>query len=78
VATQKNFDPNRFSAAEIEKIKLEDGIRLHEIRIRRLRSAHRCEMTIPASMVLPKPTSSASKAPLDSGELKANRAASTW
>src|SRR6266404_4101357 len=30
VATQKNFDPNRFSAAEIEKIKLEDGIRLHE------------------------------------------------
>jgi len=30
VATQKNFDPNQFSAAEIEKIKLEDGIRLHE------------------------------------------------
>jgi type III restriction enzyme len=30
VATQKNFDPNRFSPAEIEKIKLEDGIRLHE------------------------------------------------
>ncbi len=30
VATQKNFDPNRFSASEIEKIKLEDGIRLHE------------------------------------------------
>jgi type III restriction enzyme len=30
VATQKNFDPNRFSKAEIEKIKLEDGIRLHE------------------------------------------------
>src|ERR1700736_235353 len=30
VATQKNFDPNRFSKEEIEKIKLEDGIRLHE------------------------------------------------
>ena len=30
VATQKNFDPNRFSSAEIEKIKLEDGVRLHE------------------------------------------------
>src|SRR6266404_6973940 len=30
VATQKNFDPNRFSAAEIEKIKLKYGIRLHE------------------------------------------------
>ena len=30
VATQKNFDPARFSAEELEKIKLEDGIRLHE------------------------------------------------
>jgi type III restriction enzyme len=30
VATQKNFDSKRFSSAEIEKIKLEDGIRLHE------------------------------------------------
>lgn len=30
VATQKNFDPSRFSSPEIEKIKLEDGIRLHE------------------------------------------------
>jgi type III restriction enzyme len=30
VVTQKNFDANRFSTAEIEKIKLEDGIRLHE------------------------------------------------
>lgn len=30
VVTQKNFDPSRFSKAEIEKIKLEDGIRLHE------------------------------------------------
>jgi type III restriction enzyme len=30
VVTQRNFDPNRFDAGEIEKIKLEDGIRLHE------------------------------------------------
>ena len=30
VATQKNFDKSRFSAVEIEKIKLEDGVRLHE------------------------------------------------
>ncbi len=30
VATQKNFDPSQFSPAEIERIKLEDGIRLHE------------------------------------------------
>lgn len=30
VATQTNFDANAHSAAEIEKIKLEDGVRLHE------------------------------------------------
>lgn len=30
VVTQKNFDPNRFSAEQIERIKLEDGMRLHE------------------------------------------------
>jgi hypothetical protein len=46
-------------------------------RIGRLRSAHFWEMTNPASMVFPKPTSSAKMAPLDSGDLNANRAAST-
>src|SRR3990172_3446677 len=30
VVTQKNFDPKQFSAEQIEQIKLEDGIRLHE------------------------------------------------
>ena len=30
VATQKNFQPDQFSAPQLEKIKLEDGIRLHE------------------------------------------------
>jgi type III restriction enzyme len=30
VATQANFDANAHSPAEIEKIKLEDGVRLHE------------------------------------------------
>jgi len=30
VVTQKNFDASRFTVSEIEKIKLEDGIRLHE------------------------------------------------
>jgi len=30
VVTQKNFDPSRFEAEELEKIKLEDGVRLHE------------------------------------------------
>jgi len=30
VVTQKNFDPKQFTAEQIEQIKLEDGIRLHE------------------------------------------------
>jgi type III restriction enzyme len=30
VVTQKNFNPSKFSEAQLEKIKLEDGIRLHE------------------------------------------------
>lgn len=30
VVTQKNFDPTQFAPAELEKIKLQDGIRLHE------------------------------------------------
>jgi len=30
VVTQKNFDPSQFDEVQLEKIKLEDGIRLHE------------------------------------------------
>jgi len=30
VVTQKNFNPNQFNAAQLEQIKLEDGVRLHE------------------------------------------------
>ena len=30
VVTQKNFNPSQFNAAQLEQIKLEDGIRLHE------------------------------------------------
>ena len=30
VVTQKNFDPKQFTPEQIEKIKLEDGVRLHE------------------------------------------------
>jgi type III restriction enzyme len=30
VVTQKNFNPSQFNAAQIEQIKLEDGVRLHE------------------------------------------------
>ena len=44
----------------------------------RLCSAQCCDKIIPASMVFPRPTSSARIAPLESGDLKANRAASIW
>ena len=30
VVTQKNFDPKQFTADQIERIKLEDGVRIHE------------------------------------------------
>ncbi len=30
VVTQRNFNPSQYSAAQLERIKLEDGIRLHE------------------------------------------------
>lgn len=53
VATQKNFDPNRFSKDEIEKIKLEDGIRLHEdVKVRLETYARETEQTIVKPFVL--------------------------
>ena len=45
---------------------------------RRFCSAHFCANKIPASIVLPRPTSSAKIAPLENGDLKAKSAASTW
>jgi type III restriction enzyme len=53
VATQKNFDPNRFTAVEIEKIKLEDGIRLHEdVKVRLETYARETEQMIVKPFVL--------------------------
>jgi type III restriction enzyme len=53
VATQKNFDANRFSATEIEKIKLEDGIRLHEdVKVRLETYARETEQKIVKPFVL--------------------------
>ena len=48
------------------------------INILRFFSAHLCAIRIPASIVLPSPTSSASSAPFEKGDLNANTAASTW
>jgi len=53
VATQKNFDPNRFSPAEIEKIKLEDGVRLHEeVKVRLETYARQTDQAIVKPFVL--------------------------
>ena len=53
VATQKNFDPNRFSKEETEKIKLEDGIRLHEdVKVRLETYARETEQDIVKPFVL--------------------------
>jgi type III restriction enzyme len=30
VATRENFDPNAYSSEGLEKVKLEDGVRIHE------------------------------------------------
>src|SRR4051812_43621887 len=48
------------------------------MRTRRFRSAQRCAMTRPASIVFPRPTSSARSAPFERGDENAKRAASTW
>jgi type III restriction enzyme len=64
VATQKNFDVNRFSAAEIEKIKLEDGIRLHEdVKVRLETYARETEQKIvkPFVLVIARDTTHASE-----------------
>ncbi len=53
VATQKNFDATRFSKEEIEKIKLEDGIRLHEdVKVRLETYARETEQDIVKPFVL--------------------------
>lgn len=53
VATQKNFDANRFIPEEIEKIKLEDGIRLHEdVKVRLETYARETEQPIVKPFVL--------------------------
>ena len=56
-------------------LRMEAGV-MHKIL--RLFSAHSWLMTRPASIVLPRPTSSAKIAPLESGFWNANKAASIW
>ncbi len=64
VATQKNFDPSRFSKEEIEKIKLEDGMRLHEdVKVRLETYARETEQDIvkPFVLVIARDTTHASE-----------------
>jgi len=64
VATQRNFDANRFSKEETEKIKLEDGIRLHEdVKVRLETYARETEQDIvkPFVLVIARDTTHASE-----------------
>jgi len=53
VATQKNFNPNQHTPAELEQIKLKDGIRLHEdVKVRLETYARETEQKIVKPFVL--------------------------
>lgn len=53
VATQKNFDPSQHTVAELEQIKLQDGIRLHEdVKVRLETYARETEQKIVKPFVL--------------------------
>lgn len=53
MATQKNFNPNQHAPAELEQIKLQDGIRLHEdVKVRLETYARETEQKIVKPFVL--------------------------
>ena len=74
------------SRMAVGRLNFSSNSRLHCLRMeagqmtskRRRRSAQSWQRTRPASMVLPRPTSSASRTPLLRGDFRANRAASIW
>lgn len=62
VVTQRNFDPSQHSAAEIERIKLMDGIRLHETtKVELLTYAHENDVPVvkPFMLVIARDTTHA-------------------
>lgn len=64
VVTQRNFDPSQHSAAEIERIKLMDGIRLHETtKVELLTYAHENDLPVvkPFMLVIARDTTHAAQ-----------------
>ncbi|WP_407942098.1 DEAD/DEAH box helicase [Methylicorpusculum oleiharenae] len=62
VVTQRNFDPSQHSAADIERIKLMDGIRLHEAtKVELLTYAHENDLSVvkPFMLVIARDTTHA-------------------
>jgi type III restriction enzyme len=64
VVTQRNFDPSQHSAADIERIKLMDGIRLHEAtKVELLTYAHENDLSVvkPFMLVIARDTTHAAQ-----------------
>ncbi len=64
VVTQRNFDPSQHSAADIERIKLMDGIRLHEAtKVELLTYAHENDLPVvkPFMLVIARDTTHAAQ-----------------
>ncbi len=64
VVTQRNFDPSQHSAEEIERIKLMDGIRLHEAtKVELLTYAHENDLSVvkPFMLVIARDTTHAAQ-----------------
>jgi type III restriction enzyme len=64
VATRKDFDPSRYSHDELDTIKLEDGIRIHEdtkIALEIYARDEKCRMVKPFVLVVTRDTDHASK-----------------
>jgi len=64
VATRKDFDPSRYSQEELDRIKLEDGIRIHEdtkVALEIYARDEKCRLVKPFVLVVTRDTDHASK-----------------
>jgi type III restriction enzyme len=62
VVTQKNFDPHQFTPQQLERIKLEDGIRLHEatkVELETYARQNECRQVKPFVLVIARDTTHA-------------------
>lgn len=64
VATRKDFDPSKYSADELDKVKLEDGVRIHEdtkVALDIYARDEKCKVVKPFVLVVTKDTDHAGK-----------------